>query len=672
MSSTSPTDPATPHGDFHGFRKYFRNDILSGFLVFLIALPLCLGISLASGFPPQAGIFTAIVGALLTPLLSNSELTIKGPAAGLIVIVLGCIQSFGGDGDSIFNDADTAAYRATLAVALAAACLQFAFGLFRGGIIGDFFPSAAVHGMLAAIGVIIMLKQFPVALGVSAKGEPLELLQEIPHFILEANPAIAGIGITSLGIMFLWPMLGARMPWLKPVPSPLIVLAVSIPMGIWLQLLHQHSYYLVNHEYQLGDQYLVPISGELFGLFHQFQTPDFQALGQPKAWWWVFLFFIIGSLESLLSAKAVDLLDPFKRKSNLDRDLMAVGVANAAAAAIGGLPMISEIVRSRANVDNGARTRFSNLWHGVFLLVCCSLIPKFLHLIPLSALAAMLVYTGYRLAHPREFINVYRIGREQLMIFVITLIAVLATDLLVGILIGIGVKIALHVANGVPLKSIFKPYLEVEQQGEDRCVIHAHQSAIFSNWIPFRRQIEDLGLVQHQNVTIDLSNTKIVDSSVMEKLHEMQEIFTSEGLELKITGLESHSAFASHAMSTRKGGLLRMRRLTVLASIELGDRIEAICNPFELVSFASQECKGRSTFSSMQDLALPAAPISKYLRIEVVASSAVCESIVAQMRIELQPADAVTVYSESIDMMRRPVGPSAVDGQSDAPDLFKV
>jgi MFS superfamily sulfate permease-like transporter len=287
----------------------------------------------------------------------------------------------------------------------------------------------------------------------------------------------------------------------------------------------------------------------------------------------------------------------------------------------------------------------------------------FLHLIPLSALAAMLVYTGYRLAHPREFINVYRIGREQLMIFVITLVAVLATDLLVGILIGIGVKIALHIANGVPLKSIFKPYLEVEQQGEDRCVIHAHQSAIFSNWIPFRRQIEDLGLVQRQNVTIDLSNTKIVDSSVMEKLHEMQETFSSEGLELKITGLESHSAFASHAMSTRKGGLLRMRRLTVLASIELGDRIESICNPFDIVSFSSQECKGRSTFSSMHDSKLPVAPTSKYLRIEVVASSSVCELIVAQMRIELNPTDSVTVYTESIDMMRRPVGPALLNGQ---------
>lgn len=663
MTPSHPSDTGSPRGDLFGFQHYFRNDIVSGFLVFLIALPLCLGISLASGFPPQAGIFTAIMGALLTPFLSNSELTIKGPAAGLIVIVLGCIQAFGGDGDSIFNEADLAAYRATLAVGLASACLQFTFGVFRGGIIGDFFPSAAVHGMLAAIGVIITLKQFPVALGVSAKGEPLELLQEIPHFIVEANPAIAGIGLTSLAIMFLWPLIGTKLPSLKRVPSPLIVLAVSIPMGMWLQLLHQHSYYLANHEYQLGDQYLVPISGELFGLFHQFQTPDFRALGQPKAWWWVFLFFIIGSLESLLSAKAVDLLDPYRRKSNLDRDLMAVGVANAAAAAIGGLPMISEIVRSRANVDNGAKTRFSNFWHGVFLLVCCSLIPMFLHLIPLSALAAMLVYTGYRLAHPREFINVYRIGREQLMIFVITLVAVLATDLLVGILIGIGVKMALHIANGVPLKSIFKPYLEIEQQGEDGCVIHAHQSAIFSNWIPFRRQIEDLGLVQRQNITIDLSNTRIVDSSVMEKLHEMQETFTSEGLELKITGLESHSAFASHAMSTRKGGLLRMRRLTVLASIELGERIESICNSFDVVSFSSQECKGRSTFSSMHDSKLPAPPSSKYLRIEVVASSSVCELIVAQMRIELKPTDAVTVYTESIDMMRRPVGPATQNGQ---------
>src|SRR5690606_22684804 len=202
-----------------------------------------------------------------------------------------------------------------------------------------------------------------------------------------------------------------------------VVLLVSVPMGMAFDLLHEHSYTLQGHKYQLGEQYLVSMPRRAFGMFDEMTLPAFSALMEPKAWKWVFMFFIIGSLESLLSAKAIDLIDPWKRKTNLDRDIVAVGAGNLCAALIGGLPMISEIVRSKANIDNGARTRFANFWHGMFLLVCVALFPMFLHRIPLAALAAMLVYTGYRLAHPSEFIHVYKIGREQLVIFVTTLVA---------------------------------------------------------------------------------------------------------------------------------------------------------------------------------------------------------------------------------------------------------
>jgi MFS superfamily sulfate permease-like transporter len=390
-------------------------------------------------------------------------------------------------------------------------------------------------------------------------------------------------------------------------------------------------------------------------------------LGSFIAWKWIFLFFAVGSLESLISTKAVEMLDPYKRKTKLDRDLLAVGSANLIASSIGGLPMISEIVRSRANIDNGAKTRFSNFWHGIFLFLCVGLLPTILHRIPLSALAAMLVYTGYRLAHPREFINVYRIGREQLLIFVVTIVAVLATDLLIGVLIGIALKMTLHVINGVPFNSIFKPFLEVEEIDENHSLIRAHQSAIFSNWIPFRKQIEDLGLVQKRNLTIDLSNTKMVDSSTLEKLHEMQMQFNAEGLELNITGLEDLRPFAAHAMATRVGGLTRMRRLTVLADLNFADQIEAICTQLDIESFVAQECRGKRALpfkvASEEDQAnesvavvtVQASEPNRFMRIEVVAPNKVCETIVAKIRQESLHAQQTTVYTEAIDVMRRSI-----------------
>lgn len=551
---------SVPRGNFQGFLDYLKNDLTSGFLVFLIALPLCLGISLACGYPPIAGIFTAIIGAVLATFISNSELTIKGPAAGLIVIAIGCIEDFGGNGMiGGWTDADVTAYQAALAIGVAAAVLQILFGFFRAGILGEFFPIAAVHGMLAAIGVIIVIKQFPVALGVSAGGEPLEMLREIPHYIGEANPAIAGIGIVSLLIMFMWPSIGKKLGPLRSIPAPMVVLLVAVPMGVGSDLLHEHSYTLQGHQYQLGEQYLVRMPDRVFGMFDDITTPAFSALSQPKAWKWVMMFFVIGSLESLLSAKAIDLLDPWKRKTNMDRDMVAVGAGNLCAAMVGGLPMISEIVRSKANIDNGARTRFADLWHGIFLLACVALIPTILHRIPLAALASMLVYTGYRLAHPTEFVHVYRIGKEQLAIFVTTLVVVLATDLLIGVAAGILLKMVIHVANGVPIKSLFKPYIEVQEVDDKTSRIIAKESAVFSNWIPFRRQIEQIGLVQRRNLIVDVSDTKLVDHSVMEKLKEIERDFQQEGLEFEVVGLEQLQPFTNNAHAARRRGLASMK-----------------------------------------------------------------------------------------------------------------
>lgn len=638
MPSDKPTSDI-PHGDSAGFVKYFQYDFNSGFLVFLIALPLCLGISLACGFPPIAGIFTAIIGALLSPFISNSELTIKGPAAGLIVIAIGCIQDFGGDGmTGGWTEADIIAYRSAIAVGVVAGAIQILFGLFRGGILGEFFPASVVHGMLAAIGVIIIVKQIPFALGVSAGGEPMEMLREIPHYVMEANPAIAAIGVASLAIMFLWPLVGERVTALKKIPAPVVVLLVAVPMGIGFDLLHEHSYTLQGHKYQLSEQYLVKMPDKMFGMFNDITFPEFSALGQPKAWKWILMFFIIGSLESLLSAKAIDLLDPWKRKTKMNRDLVAIGFGNLCASMVGGLPMISEIVRSKANIDTGARTRFANFWHGMFLLACVALIPFYLHRIPLAALAAMLIYTGYRLAHPNEFIHVYRIGKEQLAIFVTTLVVVLATDLLIGVAVGIFLKMVIHLANGVSLRSLFKPYIEVQEINSNTSVILARESAVFSNWLPFRRQIEQIGLVQKRNLVIDVSGTKLIDHSVMEKLEEVQRDFEQEGLTFEIRGLNLLESFSDNIHATRKRRPKIMRRVAFTIASEQLPRFEARLAEFGASIFSIVPCNSPEFISLM--------------RIEVILSPQTSESFLTFIRQEVLTKQNAIACVDSIEVVQ--------------------
>lgn len=534
-----------PKTGLAGLRENLRFDILSGFLVFLIALPLCLGIASACGYPPIAGVITAIIGGLLTSHLSNSELTIKGPAAGLIVIAIGCVQDFGGNGlAGGWTLGDQRAYQLALGVGVAAGVIQILFGLVRSGVLGEFFPVSTVHGMLAAIGIIIMAKQAPIALGVENKGEPLELIFRLPQIVRDMNPEIALIGLLSLLILFGLPLIKNR--WVRMVPAPMLVVLVAIPLGMYFDLSHEHTYSFGGHEYHLGEEYLVPVPNNLFAAL---TFPDFSGLSTLKGWKWVLMFALIGSLESLLSAKAIDTLDPWRRKTNLDRDLVAVGLGNTVAALVGGLPMISEIVRSKANIDNGARTRWANFFHGLFLLLFVALAPALIHRIPLAALGAMLVYTGFRLASPREFAHVRKIGWEQLIVFSTTVVAVLATDLLIGIAIGIGVKFLIHLVNGLPLGAMFRPHVTVTPRGDRSYLIVVRHFAVFSNWLLLRRLL--LRVEPDGEVILDLAETRLVDHTVMEKLHELREEFARTNRTLTVTGLENHRALSDHPCAAR-------------------------------------------------------------------------------------------------------------------------
>ena len=542
------TNQQTPRTGFAGLKEHWKSDAISGFLVFLIALPLCLGISMASGFPPVAGIFTAIIGGIVVSFFGGSYVTIKGPAAGLIVIALGAVEELGAG-----NMLD--GYHLALAVIVVAGIVQVLFGLLRSGVLSDFFPSAAVHGMLAAIGIIIASKQIHTLFGVKPEGkEIIELIAEIPHSFSTMNPEVAIIGIISLLILFGLPLI--HHPVVKKIPAPLIVLLIAIPLGRMFDLEHEHTYlFLDHHEYSIGPKFLVTLPDNLFVAV---AFPDFSQIVSLTSMKYIVMFALVGSLESLLSTKAIDTLDTYKRKSNMDKDLMGVGVGNILSGMIGGLPMISEIVRSSANVNNGGKTIWSNVFHGIFLFVFVAFFPTFIHQIPLSALAAMLIFTGYRLASPKEFYKTYKIGKEQLVIFLITIIMTLATDLLIGIASGIVVKIIMHLLNGLPVKYMFKPLFSVTIDSKGDYIVEVFHSAVFSNYIRLKKSLDSLP--RQKSIVIDFSNTNLIDHTVMDNLHHYKHEYESSGGSFVFEGLDEHVALSEHSLAARKKSYIAIHK----------------------------------------------------------------------------------------------------------------
>lgn len=521
-----------------GFRTWKR-DLSSGFLVFLIALPLCLGIAMASGFPPIAGILTAIVGGVLGTVLGSARLTIKGPAAGLIVIALGAVTELADPSDPSLG------YKRALAVGVVAGLLQIGLALVRSGSLGDAFPPSAVHGMLAAIGVIIVSKQAHTLMGVKPLAkEPLGLLAEIPHSFMNMNPEIFLIGAVSLAILFGMPKLPFK--WAKKVPAPMVVVTTAILLEHLFDLEHDHTYSWHGHQYPIGPTYLVTLPGRLLDAL---ALPDFGAVLSGASVKYIVMFTLVGSLESLLSAKAVDQLDPKHRHSDLNRDLLATGIANTVASAIGGLPMISEIVRSSANINSGAQSRLSNLFHGTFLLLFVLLLPGLLHQIPLAALGAMLIYTGLRLASPAEFVKTFRIGPDQLAVFTTTLVVTLATDLLVGVMSGVLLELLIHFGRGARLATLFKTHAET-LDAEGQSVLKVTNSALFTNYIGLKKRIE--GLSQKvESLVLDLRETQLVDHTVLEKLHHLELEWERLGKRLIIVGLEDHKTASDHHAASR-------------------------------------------------------------------------------------------------------------------------
>jgi MFS superfamily sulfate permease-like transporter len=323
---------------------------------------------------------------------------------------------------------------------------------------------------------------------------------------------------------------------LGKIPAPLMVLIVAIPSELAMDFAHTEPPYALLHIGNLVDS--LSLNADFSGVF---QTGVFLK--------YVIMFALVGSLESLLTVKAIDLADPYRRKSNTNQDLIAVGIGNTASALLGGLPMISEVARSSANVNQGAKTRWSNFFHGVFLLVFVLVATPVIEMIPNAALAAMLITVGIKLAHPREFINTFRIGKEQLAIFLITIVFTLVEDLLVGIAAGVVLKMILHLISGTPISSFFKAPTQVSFNN-NQYLIEIDKAAIFSNYLGIKRKLEEIPA--GFQVTIDLKNTKLVDHSVMENLHQFEHEYTENGGTVQIIGLENHKPVSAHALAARK------------------------------------------------------------------------------------------------------------------------
>ncbi|TGM91955.1 SulP family inorganic anion transporter [Leptospira levettii] len=521
-----------------GLEENWRSDIVSGFVVFLIALPLCLGISLASGAPPMAGIFSGIVGGIFVSFMSGSHLTINGPAAGLIAVVLNSIFVMGG-GDAKLG------FEITLAAIVLAGLIQVFLGILKAGNLTIYFPISVVHGMMAAIGIIIISKQFYVALGISPNAKTiLGLLLEIPSSFVHLNPEVAIIGISAIVIIAM--LTKIQNPFFKKLPAPLVAVLVGIILGFIFELADEHSYTLLNQTYQIGPEKLVNLPNHIY---ESLSFPNFSRWKEGNFWVMVVTIALIASIESLLTATAVDNTDPYRRKSNMDQELVAKGIGNFFLGWIGGLPIIAEVVRSSANIENGAKTRWSNFFHGLFLLLFILLLPGLIHRIPLASLAGILIMVGLKLASPHVFKETYKKGWDQIVIFLVTVVVTIVEDLLVGVLCGIITAILIQMYFGVKLRYIFIADIKIESNNK-RHTLYVRHALLFSNMISLKLLLRKISFGERIDVKFD-ENVKMIGFSAIEFLQSFKRDYEERGGQVNLIGFEELKPISAYYGATR-------------------------------------------------------------------------------------------------------------------------
>ncbi len=482
------------------YLKNIGSDLPSSIVVFLVALPLCLGIALASNAPLFSGIISGIIGGIVIGSLSGSQLSVSGPAAGLTAIVAAAILKL-------------PTFETFLLAIVICGALQLVFGFIKAGVIGDYVPNCVIKGMLAAIGLILILKQFPHLVGYDANYAGDESFRQsnnentfsgIINAFKYITPAAVIIGLTGLIFQFVWEKFTAgKKGFIRIVPAPLIVVLLGIAI----------NEFLASKGTGIDPKHMVniPIAGSVNEFFSFFTAPDFNGFLNKDVWIAGVTLALVASLETLLSIEAIDDLDPYQRVTNKERELKAQGIGNMISGLIGGLPITSVIVRSSANVNAGAKSKMSTIYHGTLLLLCVALIPGLLNLIPKSALAAVLIFTGYKLAKPGLFKAYYKKGWDQFLPFVITITAILLTDLLIGVMIGIGAGLFFIV------RSNFKTSVFIVHD-HNKYLIRLRKDVSFLNKPIIKNKLEEIP--ENSSVLIDTSRADFIDKDIVEVIED--------------------------------------------------------------------------------------------------------------------------------------------------------
>lgn len=527
----------TPQDGLKGLVQNWRNDLIAGFSVALVSLPLGLGIAVAAEAPIMSGVFAAILGGLLTTFLRHSKIAINGPGNSMIVLVGAALTALGD-------------FRLVLAAILCSGVLMLLVGVFRFGKLAEALPHAVIQGLLTAIGIIIMTKQMYVTLGTTPGSEHIvDMIKELPLAFLRMNPFVAMISFTSLLILIVHPKIKNK--FIHFVPAPLWVIMCSIPMVYGFNFLNGHTVTLFNRSFHVGPEFLMPLPSDVS---QSLLFPDFSAFGTSTFWGVVLTLTLVNTIETLVSITAIDKLDPFKRKTHVNQDLIAVGLTTIVAGCMGALPVGTVIMRSSVNVNHGARTRWSNFYKGLILLGCILFLVPVMRRIPLAALAALLVFSGFKLTAPKIYQDAYKRGPEQLFLVILTLVATLYMGLLMGILIGMVSKLLLHLLLlRMPVKVFFRSILHPSiQKFEESPHHYLVKMAGVANFTTLLNLKSELDLLPARSVVdIDLSDTHIVDLTTMEYLEEFAEKYIALGGDCHILGLDLHQSPSDHPHAMR-------------------------------------------------------------------------------------------------------------------------